>query len=1057
MRYVSFLVQDRSGNVQPGVSVSVFVTQTTTLATLYEQDGVTSLSNPFFSDVNGYASFAAPDGVYDATGILPDSTTFTRDAIPVFDVAALAATATTAATSATGSATSASSSATSALSSANAAATSAGNAAISAASAQVGTPNRSSVRLVSGAVVAGNFVPAPLPANTYNNGSGGVGATWTMTSVGVLTLDGKAVALGDSVVIPGEATAANNGIATCTTAGTVSVAAVLTRRSPENMIPGLGSACVLVTDGNTLSGYSFYVVQTAAGISAIGTTAITIVPSSSSASLSGEVVARNQAIAVSAASFAQPPQVINIFDKNRITTGMVVNTNGTLGTNASYFASARIAVTPGATYTFNLSCSQLAYFDQNGTFVSYVAGVATNTPFTVPAGCFTLQFSQTIASGSTNQELVPGSVLPTTYMAFGWVDAFASNGMSLDSARLTAKLISPLLPFNLYDLTKATNGFALNTASGLPNVTNSLYSVSDFILLDPSNNIMTNGAVVGYYDVFQNFLSSTTVGAATPFARPAGAYWFRFQLLITNQATHQFSWGSTLPSPYTSFGYPTFTTMNLTALQQARAAVTDMRADDANILNPSKIVYNKSISAVNGAISTTSGFSLSGKFEVNPGDYIACSVNFSSLVFYDITGNTYVSSPSAASITASITGNVMTVSAVGSGVVQVGQRLNGATSVTNVLQQLSGTTGAAGTYLMDVAQTFASGTLTATQGTCSANTWVPVPATCYFAQFNRPNLTDLPACTVRQGRTAIVNRSQFTAQIAGTVLTISAVASGQVLIGDSISGPGVTPGTTISSLGTGTGGTGTYNISVPSTVSTDTTMYGGVSSLVAGKSYGGGGAVYANAGKRIGFFGNSQTNNNNYQGTVIQQTGLIEVFNDGNPGYDIAALATKITSGANPYNPSGVNQLANIDILFFQEGHNEWGGAARPLGALGDAATVNSTYGQMQKLLNGIYALNANLLVVFAGPSYRGACTISSVVYTADTTPNAQGLTGKNIDDAMRAFAQANAIPYVELRNDSNINSANVYLWTIEGLHWNSSGGGIRVGRVIAGTLNNQT
>jgi microcystin-dependent protein len=58
----------------------------------------------------------------------------------------------------------------------------------------------------------------------------------------------------------------------------------------------------------------------------------------------------------------------------------------------------------------------------------------------------------------------------------------------------------------------------------------------------------------------------------------------------------------------------------------------------------------------------------------------------------------------------------------------------------------------------------------------------------------------------------------FTGVISGTTLTVSAVASGQLFVGQSISGTGITSGTTITAFGTGTGGAGTYTVSVaPST------------------------------------------------------------------------------------------------------------------------------------------------------------------------------------------------------------------------------------------------
>lgn len=61
-----------------------------------------------------------------------------------------------------------------------------------------------------------------------------------------------------------------------------------------------------------------------------------------------------------------------------------------------------------------------------------------------------------------------------------------------------------------------------------------------------------------------------------------------------------------------------------------------------------------------------------------------------------------------------------------------------------------------------------------------------------------------------------------TGAIAGTVLTVTAVTSGTLVVGQRIAGTGVTAGTSISSFGTGTGGTGTYNLSASQTVSSTT-------------------------------------------------------------------------------------------------------------------------------------------------------------------------------------------------------------------------------------------
>ena len=67
--------------------------------------------------------------------------------------------------------------------------------------------------------------------------------------------------------------------------------------------------------------------------------------------------------------------------------------------------------------------------------------------------------------------------------------------------------------------------------------------------------------------------------------------------------------------------------------------------------------------------------------------------------------------------------------------------------------------------------------------------------------------------------------ANFTASIAGTTLTVSAVASGTLAVGQLVTGSGVSaspPGslaTYITALGTGTGGVGTYTVGVSQTVS----------------------------------------------------------------------------------------------------------------------------------------------------------------------------------------------------------------------------------------------
>ncbi|HTX49160.1 MAG TPA: hypothetical protein VME40_07200, partial [Caulobacteraceae bacterium] len=63
---------------------------------------------------------------------------------------------------------------------------------------------------------------------------------------------------------------------------------------------------------------------------------------------------------------------------------------------------------------------------------------------------------------------------------------------------------------------------------------------------------------------------------------------------------------------------------------------------------------------------------------------------------------------------------------------------------------------------------------------------------------------------------------QFTGSISGTTLTVTAVTSGNLAVGETIYGAGIGNATTITADGTGTGGKGTYTVSVSQTVSSET-------------------------------------------------------------------------------------------------------------------------------------------------------------------------------------------------------------------------------------------
>jgi hypothetical protein len=144
----------------------------------------------------------------------------------------------------------------------------------------------------------------------------------------------------------------------------------------------------------------------------------------------------------------------------------------------------------------------------------------------------------------------------------------------------------------------------------------------------------------------------------------------------------------------------------------------------------------------------------------------------------------FISNPSAATFTGSISTTTLTVTSVLSGTIAVGQAIFGNNVLQNTVITALGTgTGGVGTYTVSNSQTTASTTIN-----------------------------------------SVASPAIVTGAISGTTLTVSAVTSGTLRIGQTIEGTGVTDGTIIKAFGTGSGGVGTYTVSASQTVSS-TTIY----------------------------------------------------------------------------------------------------------------------------------------------------------------------------------------------------------------------------------------
>lgn len=93
---------------------------------------------------------------------------------------------------------------------------------------------------------------------------------------------------------------------------------------------------------------------------------------------------------------------------------------------------------------------------------------------------------------------------------------------------------------------------------------------------------------------------------------------------------------------------------------------------------------------------------------------------------------------------------------------------------------------------------------------------------------NQPNVGDLVTFDSADGSiSTIPPKTVFVGSSSTTTLTVASISAGQIQVGMLIGtpdNPGVTPGTYITALGSGLGGTGTYTISISQSIASSTTI-----------------------------------------------------------------------------------------------------------------------------------------------------------------------------------------------------------------------------------------
>ena len=116
----------------------------------------------------------------------------------------------------------------------------------------------------------------PLPANTYSNGTSGVGATLTANANGAIgSIDGQGIAAtGLRILVKNEAAQANNGIYVVTTVGDASNPYVLTRAADFNSNKNITPGSFTFIEQGTAQADTGWVLSTDGAIT-VGTTGLT--------------------------------------------------------------------------------------------------------------------------------------------------------------------------------------------------------------------------------------------------------------------------------------------------------------------------------------------------------------------------------------------------------------------------------------------------------------------------------------------------------------------------------------------------------------------------------------------------------------------------------------------------------------------------------------------------------------------------------------------------------------------------------------------------------------
>ena len=399
---------------------------------------------------------------------------------------------------------------------------------------------------------------AALPAYTYNNGTGGVGATITANANGALSIDGVAVVAGNRVLIKDEvgAAQANHGVYVVTQTGNGSTPFILTRATDFDSA-GTGVDQIdagdffLVTAGATLDNTS-WVQQTPLPIT-VGTTPIifsqfgapVLYSAGTGLSLAGTVFSiTNTGVSASTYGSASSVPVIAVNAQGQIssasstsiaiaasqitsgalavarggtaltatpTNGQLLIGNGTGYSLSTLTAGTGVSVTNGSGSVTVTNTAPDQIVSLTGAGATVVSGTYPNFTITSTAGTGTVT-SVDVSGGSTGLSFTGGPITSSGIITMGGTLAVANGGTGATSLSsgflLRGNGTSPVSASVVFD-----NGTNVGIGTTAPrSILSAASATGSTLTLESTDTTLTTNDVVGEIDFYANDASTNGTG-----------------------------------------------------------------------------------------------------------------------------------------------------------------------------------------------------------------------------------------------------------------------------------------------------------------------------------------------------------------------------------------------------------------------------------------------------------------------------------------------------------------------------------------------------------------